>query len=194
MKQSFDCFKGFQQIYHMKYDIFCLTMLADSENGGIKMPTQNKTTNFQLNSWLATDKPKREDFVNDNTIIDTILGNHINDTSVHLSGNIMDTINSKFVHGSIVGNGQESKTINFSFTPRLFIIYLLNYPPIKYDSNNGYYQYSFAIGNNVYGSTKGLLIDGTSVTLRQSTTTPSDGVYLNLNKNYGQYIYFAIKA
>lgn len=168
-------------------------MFAGSENGGIKMPTENKTTNLQLNSWLATDKPKREDFVNDNMIIDTILGNHVNDTSVHLSGSLSDTINDKFACGAIVGNGQESKTTTLSFTPKLFIVYLLNYPLIKYDSNNGYYQYNFAVGNNTYGCTKGLTISGTSVTLKQTQSTPSDGVYLNLNKNFGQYIYFAIK-
>ena len=169
-------------------------MLVGNENGGIKMPTQNKTTNFQLNSWLSTDKPKREDFVNDNTIIDTILGNHINDTSIHLSGNITNTINDKFACGAIVGNGQETKTTTLSFTPKLFIVYLINYPPIKYDSTNECYLYSFAIGNNLYGSSKGLTISGTNVTLKQSQSTPSDGVFLNLNKSYGQYIYFAIKA
>jgi len=158
------------------------------------MPTQNKTTNFQLNSWLATDKPKREDFVNDNTIIDTILGNHINDTNIHLSGNIMDTINSKFVCGTIVGNGEASKVTTLSFTPQLFIIFLVNQPPVKYDANNGYYLYNFAVGNDTYGCSKGIVINGSNVTMKQTQSTPSDGVFLNLNKNYGQYIYFAIKA
>ena len=169
-------------------------MLADSENGGTKMPTENKTTNLQLNSWLATDKPKREDFVNDNTIIDTILGSHINNSNIHLSGNIMDTINSKFAIGVITGNGEATKVTTLSFTPKFLIVYLVNQPPIKYDSNNGYYLYNFALGNNTYGCSKGLSISGSNVTLKQSTTTPTDGVFLNLNKNYGQYVYFAIKA
>ena len=42
------------------------------------MPTNNKTSNLNLNSWLSTDKPKREDFVNDNIILDTAIGQHIN--------------------------------------------------------------------------------------------------------------------
>lgn len=169
-------------------------MLAGSENGGIKMPTQNKTTNFQLNSWLSTDKPKREDFVNDNTIIDTVLASHINDSSLHLSGNILDTINGRFVMGAIVGNGESSKVTTLSFTPKFFIVYLMNQPPIKYDSANEYYLYNFAMGNGSYGCTKGLSISGANVTLKQTQSSPSDGVYLNLNKNYGQYIYFAIKS
>lgn len=169
-------------------------MLAGSKNGGIKMPTQNKTTNFQLNSWLATDKPKREDFVSDNTIIDTVLGNHINNSNIHISGNLSDIIDNKFAFGLITGNGQESKTTTLSFTPKFFIVYLINQPPIKYDTENEYYLYNFAMGNNTNGCTKGLSISGTSVTLSQSTSTPSDGVFLNLNKTYGQYVYFAIKA
>ena len=178
----------------MEYDIFRLKMLADSKNGGIKMPTENKTTNLQLNSWLATDKPKREDFVSDNTIIDTILGNHVNNTDIHLSGNLMDTINDKFAWGTIAGNGQESKTITLSFTPKFFIVYLMNQPPIKYNSDNGYTLCSFAIGSSYYGCTKGLSISGANVTVKQSTSTPSDGVFLNLNRSLGMYIYFAIKA
>ena len=85
------------------------------------------------------------------------------------------------------------KGINAILTPFL-IVYLVNQPPIKYDANNGYYLYNFAIGNNTYGCSKGLSISGSNVTLKQSTTTPTDGVFLNLNKNYGQYVYFAIKA
>ncbi|MBR1779254.1 MAG: hypothetical protein IJ758_01970 [Clostridia bacterium] len=157
------------------------------------MPTGNKTTNLQLNSWLSTDKPKREDFVNDNTIIDTILGNHINNSGIHVTEELIDSLSNKFVLGSIVGNGQASKVTTLAFTPKFFIVYLINQPPIKYDSTNGYYLYNFAIGSSTYGSTKGMTINGANVTLSQSTETPSDGVFLNLNVNYGQYIYFAMK-
>ena len=101
---------------------------------------------------------------------------------------------SDFVMGVIVGNGQESKVTTLSFTPKFFIVYLLNYPPIKYDYTNDYYLYSFAMGGNAYGCTKGLSISGANVTLKQTQSAPSDGVFLNLNKNYGQYIYFAIKS
>lgn len=56
------------------------------------MPTENKTTNLSLNNWLATDKPKREDFVNDNNIIDTVLGTHIADTSLHITEEFVESI------------------------------------------------------------------------------------------------------
>ena len=35
------------------------------------MPSTNKTPNLQLNNWVGSDRPKREDFNSDNTKIDT---------------------------------------------------------------------------------------------------------------------------
>jgi len=105
---------------------------------------------------------------------------------------------SDIVCGTIVGDGQASKVTTLPFAPKLFIVFLINQPPIKYDSNNGYYLYNFAIGNSDYGCTKGMVINdsaGTSsnVTLKQSQSAPADGIFLNLNKNYSPYIYIAIK-
>jgi len=39
------------------------------------MPSTNKTEFLGLNHWSGSDKPKREDFVGDNLIIDSALGN-----------------------------------------------------------------------------------------------------------------------
>ena len=101
---------------------------------------------------------------------------------------------SNFISGIFVGNGQESKTITLSFTPKFFIVYLMNQSPIKYNADNGYTLCSFAIGSSYYGCTKGLSISGANITVKQSTSTPSDGVFLNLNRSLSMYIYFAIKS
>ena len=37
------------------------------------MPSSQKTTNYNLNKWQSGDKPKRDDFNDDNQIIDTAL-------------------------------------------------------------------------------------------------------------------------
>lgn len=39
------------------------------------MPSENKTQNFGLNQWTGNEYPKREDFVNDNSIIDVEIKN-----------------------------------------------------------------------------------------------------------------------
>ena len=49
------------------------------------MSSTNKTANLGLNSWIESDRPKRTDFVSDNTIIDNVLGNHVKDNGVHLT-------------------------------------------------------------------------------------------------------------
>ena len=48
------------------------------------MSSTNKTE-IGLNLWLGGDKPKREDFCNDNLIIDKQIINHKNDMSCHVS-------------------------------------------------------------------------------------------------------------
>ena len=49
------------------------------------MATSNYTPNLHLSAWEATDRPKRADFVSDNTIIDTQLGGHIANGNIHLN-------------------------------------------------------------------------------------------------------------
>lgn len=48
------------------------------------MSSTNKTE-IGLNLWLGGDKPKREDFCNDNLIIDKQIIDHKNDMSCHVS-------------------------------------------------------------------------------------------------------------
>lgn len=47
------------------------------------MSSSNKTE-LGLNLWLGGDKPKREDFCNDNLIIDKQITEHKNDVSYHV--------------------------------------------------------------------------------------------------------------
>ena len=49
------------------------------------MASSNYTPNLHLSAWNASDRPKRADFVSDNTIIDTQLGGHIANSGIHVS-------------------------------------------------------------------------------------------------------------
>ena len=49
------------------------------------MPTSNKTPALSLNNWLGTDKPMRSDFTEDNLILDSVIGGHLQDAVSHLS-------------------------------------------------------------------------------------------------------------
>lgn len=51
------------------------------------MPSTNKTQVLSLNKWIATDHPKREDFVNDNVLIDNAIA--LTFKNINLSNNVI---------------------------------------------------------------------------------------------------------
>ena len=157
------------------------------------MPTNNKTTNLNLNSWLSTDKPKREDFVNDNVILDTIIGTHLNDSVLHFSSDDRAKLNSPFEVGTLSGNGSETKTHTLTFAPSLFIVYLKSYPPSHYNASESYNfcNWGIAVGSGGYSS-MGVSMSGNSITLSQGASSISN-IFMNLNKYAGQYGYIAFK-
>ena len=158
------------------------------------MPTQNKTQNLNLNSWLGSDKPKRQDFVDDNNILDSVIGQHITNTIMHMSQSEKDLLNSPFSISIIAGDGNSSCTHTLSFEPKLVLVFAQNEVPIKYDISENYYIYSFAIATqNTYGSTKGASLSGSALTLSQTQSTPQDKIFLNLNKYFEQYVCIAFK-
>ena len=101
------------------------------------MPTENKTVNLNLNSWIGTDKPKREDFVNDNIILDTIISNHMLDTSLHFTASDREKLEERpFVLEILTGDGNASKKHILSITPKMVIVFTTNQPLVGYDKTN----------------------------------------------------------
>ena len=156
------------------------------------MPTNNKSENLGLNQWLATDKPKREDFVNDNHILDSIISQHFNNAEIHLSSEDRANLGSAFVYGTFSGDGEESRAYTLPLAPRFILVYLKNQPPAKYDATNAYTlcNCGFALSGSV--SSIGISLSGTKLNLTQSQSA-SNGVFINLNKYLSQYAYIAFK-
>ena len=156
------------------------------------MSATNKTAKLGLNSWISSDKPKRVDFVEDNTIIDKKLGGHIIDTDMHITAQEREKLNSLVYVTSYSGTGTQTRSFNFTFEPSLVIVYK------RFDSFNSY----VASGNytKVNGTFFGMKnttedsgsLNGKSLTVNQSTAS-SDGIYYNLNEQYGQYIIIAFR-
>ena len=157
------------------------------------MPTNNKTSNLNLNSWLSTDKPKREDFVNDNIILDTAIGQHINNGDIHLTLENIKSIVTSFKKGVISGDGNETKTHTLEFEPSFIIVMMKNHAFSRYDSTNSYTLCNAGVAfNNGYG-TFGISLSGNTLTLTQSTSANSQNEFSNLNKYAIQYLYIAFK-
>ncbi|WP_169009112.1 hypothetical protein [Faecalispora jeddahensis] len=49
------------------------------------MPSENKTPHYGLNQWQGNEYPKREDFNQDNALMDAVLAAHETDTTAHMT-------------------------------------------------------------------------------------------------------------
>lgn len=158
------------------------------------MPTSNKTANLNLNNWLETDKPKRIDFVENNNILDNVISTHLANTVLHLTSADRELLTAPFVTGIVSGTGEASHTHTLSITPKFVIFFLRSFFPVSYDATNGYTVCNGGIAlKSTMGSTPGLKLVGNSLTVTQSQGTVSNGVFFNLNKLSGQYLYIAFK-
>jgi hypothetical protein len=148
------------------------------------MASTNKTTNLHLNSWIESDKPKRTDFVMDNSIIDSVLGTHINDSDLHLTLAEKTRVHSPYSISLEYGTGTSTLTYNPGFAPSMAIIFKTNTPLIT--TVSGYPQANYAIAT-AKGSTGGATLSGSTFTVRQSTGS-ENGVIYNLNENNEPYV------
>ncbi|MDD5796617.1 MAG: hypothetical protein PUD24_06780 [Oscillospiraceae bacterium] len=156
------------------------------------MSSSSKTPNLGLNSWSETDKPKRVDFVEDNTILDSKLGAHLADTNLHLSTSDREKINSLISAVSYSGTGASSRSISFGFSPTFVVVFKRFDSFCSYDSS-----LSCTKINGAFFSVKETTddcgrISGTSLVVKQSSSA-EDGVFYNLNEQYGQYVAVAFR-
>jgi hypothetical protein len=157
------------------------------------MPTTNKSPNLGLNNWVGTDKPKRSDFVEDNLLLDTILGNHLADKATHLSADDRTALEQPVATGMLAGNGQESCEFELPFAPRAIFVFHRVRPMSEYDPNKQY-TYINAAAATTTANTPGILLGGNQVKLSQSQSAPQAGGYfLNMNCSSDQYFYIALR-
>jgi hypothetical protein len=156
------------------------------------MPTNNKTS-LGLNSWLGTDKPKRSDFVEDNTLLNTLLTAHFNDTFGHLSAADRLLLEQGVAVGTYLGDGQASQDITLPFEAKVVIVLLPHKPAILYKTSGEYTENDFAVATAM-GATLGLTLDQSKLTVCQTLTVPAAGGILNnLNSASKEYVYIAFR-
>ena len=159
------------------------------------MPTNNKTQNLHLNSWLGTDKPKREDFVSDNEILDSTINAHTTNTSIHLSAaDRVKLESSRISFITLAGNGEATKHHTLDIVPKFVIVYLVGSPFEEFDKTNNCMICNGGICyGEGYGGTSGITLNDTTLTLRQSQSVPSTGPFMNLNQSGKQYFCVAFE-
>lgn len=153
------------------------------------MASSNYTTNLHLSAWSDSDRPKRADFVSDNAIIDSQLGGHILNGSIHLTADEKQKVTEPYVLKTYSGSGSESRTIILDFAPKMVIVYKRNTAPIMYENGDTVVNCGIA-GYGASGS-GGISVSGKNVTLHE--TTASSGSRVSLNASGSQYTLIAFR-
>lgn len=156
------------------------------------MPTNNKTA-LGLNSWTGTDKPMRSDFVADNALLDSLLRAHFGDAQKHLSADDRLHLTQGIAAGQYTGDGAGSQDIPLPFAPRLVLAFGYYKPPCSYRADGGYTECNFAVAAPD-GCTQGAFLDGSTLTVSQSTAEQAAGeTFYNLNADGETYLYLAFR-
>ncbi len=157
------------------------------------MSSTNKTEYFSLNSWVGADVPKREDFVNDNVILDNALNTHFTDTDIHITAEERTVWNTPFYIQRYVGTGEASKTITVGadFQPSWGLLFATSTPMSVSDFNNESNYNYFALFTKG-GGMDGVSLDGSTLTVTNSSV-PYNNVELACYNSKGveYYVIFA---
>ena len=154
------------------------------------MATSSYTPNLHLSAWADSDRPKRADFVSDNNIIDTQLGGHIADSTIHVTAQEKAKISEPFVSALYAGSGESSRTIILGFQPKMVFVYKRGVPFVTY--SGGVNNVNAACSHYGNGASVGISITSSGVQVTQSAEA-SDGVKVCLNESGCQYTIIAFK-
>lgn len=158
------------------------------------MSSTNKTTNLQLNNWIGSDVPKREDFNRDNSIIDNAIGEHHADTYIHTNLSEKNIWNTPHYIATYLGNGEATRTITMGcdFSPSWGIVYAVNMPNGLTDfTNKAHYNYVAFVSKK--GSMSGAAVSGKNLKVFQSSTAVMNTEYRSFNETGVTYVYIMFR-
>ncbi len=160
------------------------------------MSSTNKTKNLGLNSWVGTDIPKREDFNNDNVLLDTAINGHTSNDDIHVTTRDKSRWNeAPYVIKTYYGDGELSRTIELGMSSRptfAIIIGTSVFPSIIDLANKSMYNY-FGIATRSGSTTGTALTSDGNVKVGQSATAVSQYNYRSFNEVGIAYVIIAFK-
>lgn len=155
------------------------------------MATTSYTQNLGLSAWGASDRPKRIDFVTDNTIIDQVLGEHVNNSDIHVTAEDKARLQNPYTVYTYLGDGEAQRTIELSDEYKFAIVFQKFYPMVEIDSNQNIVSH-FAVVGRSFGSSANIELRKQSLVVTQDTEA-TDGVINNFNEAEGQYVALLFK-
>ncbi len=155
------------------------------------MASTNKSTVLGLSLWTGTDKPRRADFVADNTALETLVGGHMNNADLHLDAARKARIDAPFEVKTVTGTGAESRSVIFSFSPTAAIAFAVGKGAAEYNGTYTKRYVGFAAGGQ---NSAGVSVSSVQVRLYQTQTTPAAGGAMNaLNESGVTYAVMAFR-
>lgn len=124
------------------------------------MPSTNKTANLKLNQWVETDRPMRNDFNSDNLAIDTAIGNHVNNSAIHVTAEEKRYLKDLLMTYIYTGTGEASKTVTLTESFRYIAVFASGKVLSGGYSAMGYVGLGASVGLSVSASGEGFTVSG----------------------------------
>ena len=151
------------------------------------MASTSFTENLGLCAWNASDRPKRIDFVNDNQTIDKKLGEHLLDTTIHLTEKEKELVLNPYTVMSYAGTGARQKTFTLDGEYTFAIIFQKFYPPMEVVDGITT-KLRFALVGREFGSSSDVELTSNSIIVKQDEVANEDGIINCFNEEEGQYV------
>jgi len=157
------------------------------------MPSSRKTPNLRLNDWLGSDKPKRDDFNEDNRIIDQWsreAGAHAADAGIHVTQAEKDAwgAGGEPVIGTYLGNGNASRKIELGFEPKAGFVFAVSDSMVWADFS----RQEFSVLASFFtsqGAGGGVSVQSDGFTVTHNFNVTMQGFAYRLNNSGAPYVY-----
>lgn len=94
------------------------------------MASSEKSERLGLSLWEPTDRPERLDFRQDNEILETALGDHLESALKHITADDREFLDRPFSYLYYTGTGASSTSRKIYFSPRAMFVFCLDCPPV----------------------------------------------------------------
>lgn len=136
------------------------------------MAASEKTEVLGLSLWAGTDKPRRADFVADNTALETLVGGHLNHADLHLDETRRARLDTPVEVRTYTGTGAASRSLVFAFAPSAAIVFAVGKGASVYMGTYTKHYAGFSAGGQ---HSLGVELGTVQVRVSQTQTPPEAG-------------------
>lgn len=136
------------------------------------MAASEKTEVLGLSLWVGTDKPRRADFVADNSALETLVGGHLQNADLHLDDARRARVDTPVEVRTYTGTGAVSRSLVFDFSPSAAIVFAIGKGASEYTGAYTKHYAGFSAGGQ---HSLGVALSTVQVRVSQTQTEPETG-------------------